>query len=276
MKRIRIPIVAVCMARLACGGDDTNNAEHNKTFTYGTPFPAPAGVELRVEAPFATAATQAGAVGGLTIFGNFNTIADELLGPREARQVVPPGPVAALRRAAMGGNRQSADCITVDGNTGTFHNCQVQLVSGNFRGTGTIDGTFSVSSDEFSLSWNVKLKADLTDGVTSEKVNAHESGSVTVEPTRIHGDMLIELTASSTNGGTTTASGVDEEVVFDLTLRGSAAGFCITGGILEAKRVSTSQSGASLSDAAVKITWTGCGHATEAVAVVARPAAAQE
>jgi hypothetical protein len=263
MTSVRILIVAFCMAGFACGAEDaSNNAAHNKIFTYGAPSAASVGLIGAVQSPIEQAAREGGVSGAADVVASFGPIRDALLGTIGSPFLPGAGPARAVR-ARVEDRKLNADCLTLNGNTGTFKNCPFTFDSGGFHVTGTLDGTVSVSSDERSLSWNLSVKENLSDGVTSENVTAHESGSVTVEPNHVQGDMLTEVSVSGSRGADPTAFGVDEEVMFNLGFASSP--FCITTGTLEAKRVWTQQSGTKNPDKAAKLTWTGCRHATVAV-----------
>jgi len=119
----------------------------------------------------------------------------------------------------------------------------------------------SVSANNGAVSWDVTAAVSGTESGVTVNVNLRESGSLTVTSTKVSGNALLDLSGSASNGGQTVNFGVSVAALVDLTYRSSPSS-CITSGDLEVKRVWTQvpqgASGSEFTNAAVKLTWTGC------------------
>jgi len=260
MKRASLTMAAICAALIRCGGDEggSSNAAAGKTFTYGSPTAADATQRNAVQAPLAAAA-RGGASGAALGLASLGTTTTSLLGSPGVAYLRASKSVDAQEPSRTG--QLNAGCISTSGSTIVYKNCQESFVSGDYRGTESLDGTISLSSDQKSANWDLTIKLDLTTGQFAEKAQAHESGSVTADVNHIRGHLLEELSGSVTFGSTVTVSGFDEEVIFDLTYQSNP--FCVISGSYEAKRVWTRQPGQTAQpDKAVKLVWTGCNQAT--------------
>ena len=267
MRQIHIAVVALCAAAIACGGNDGNtssNAAASKIFTFSTPITASAGEKSAVQAPLGRAAAIGGSSGAAFALASFSSMTSGLLGSTGAAFSRSEVPAPGLKEGSSRRVEFNPNCISVSGNTYTYKNCQITFAGAGFSGTETFDGTISLSSDHRTVNWDLTVRLDLSGEGGSEKLQVHQSGTVTMGSNRISGDLRVEVSVSSTTGSTA-AFAFDEDVTFDLTYQSTP--FCVTSGSVEVKRVWTRQPGQAQPDKAVKLVWTGCNQATIAKSI---------
>jgi hypothetical protein len=264
--------MAVCAVMAACGGgggaaDDNppGNAAVDRMFDYGGATPASA-TQARVLQTGITNVVSLRAVpsaASALALASLGSVTSTLLGSSPTGLLVTDG-WSKLTAMASGGQSLRADfdpgCITITQTTITYANCRTTTDTSSTL----IDGSFTISADGRSLTWDLTLDSDVnTTGATSS-IQFHESGTVTVTDSTIKGDMLAEAQLSYSGGGVSVAYGMSEALILDITYQSSPP--CVTGGTLEARRVWTERpSGVpegTLPDRAVKIVWTGCNQAT--------------
>jgi hypothetical protein len=268
--------IALCASLVACGGDDkSGNAAIGKSFTYdaGTPFSAndssAASAAQRQVAEALSVRSSTSADGAFGVADVASTTA-AIFGTSAS---VPSGQQAAsltLVRRALSADPASStafdsSCIGGTGDTNvTFKDCKFTWSEDSGTLDGTINGSFSVSPDRQTLTWELAVHTTLTTNRSSVSTSFHYSGTLTVTDATIKGQMLAELSASGNVSGTPASFAVSEALLLDLTYSGT----CPEGdlaGTLEAKRVWTQRPGGSesqLPDQGVKITWTDCGTGT--------------
>jgi hypothetical protein len=283
MKMNIILVVALCAAVAACGSSGGGNGALDKTFTYGASTTATTS-EAEVmdnqvsDIAALTSSTDPSAVMslyntfGITFQLNPNMGSSALHAALQAAGAAHTGPsdaVVSILRSALS---TSDSCITHTDTSVTFTNCSETGDTGDLTGFGIpsasgtfyINGSFSISADRHSLTWDITVKTTITATGLSEKVDLRESGTLTVTDTTIVGNMLAEMDISFTYQGHSASIGLAEALILDLTYR-TTPSYCVTGGTLEAKRVWTNRGGASktaLPDAAAKVSWTDCGTGT--------------
>jgi len=256
--RRSVPVACCLVLLVACGGGGTSgNAAVSKTFNYGAAQP-PTTAEQVAGVSAQTAVSDTAAFGSapdgakaVVIFGMANELAASALGGALIPGRSVPGTI--LRQARNTATLE--ECAKKNGNTVTFTNCTT-TESGI---TVTVNG--SVSANNGAVSWDVTAAVSGTESGVTVNVNLRESGSLTVTSTKVSGNALLDLSGSASNGGQTVNFGVSVAALVDLTYQSSPSS-CITSGDLEVKRVWTQvpqgASGSEFTNAAVKLTWTGC------------------
>ena len=213
----------------ACGGSDEPNfgPETDPTPTQKTAVMSTA-QELTL---IANANVQGQAAAGAAI--EFALTSDALFGTGAAARSVPGLSEVALRLAPVMQRVAPDGCEVITANSVTWNHCQD---SGD-----EIDGMISWSAGRVDIDLHVKAN-----GPTLQFDYAF-TGSMTVSPTAIQGDVMVSFNYSSggTTGSQTLRSQIDVQI----------ASGCITSGTLT---VTETGSGAGAQNRAVQIVWTGC------------------
>jgi hypothetical protein len=219
MRQIHIAIGALSAAAIACGGNDGNtnsNAAASKTFSSGTPIAASASDKSAVQAPLARAAAIGGSPGAAFALASFSSMSSGLLGSTGAIFSRSEAPARDLEQRSSRSAEFNPNCTSVNENTFMYRNCQITFAGGGFTGTESFDGTISISSDQRTVNWDLTVRLDLSGEGGSEKLQVHESGTVTMGTNRISGDLRVEASVSSTTGSTASFA-FDEDVILDVT-----------------------------------------------------------
>lgn len=253
---------ALCAALAACGGDDDggtggggDNAALDLTPDYGEPVSATASQAGVMQTGLSSAVSVSGtpnAAAALTL-ASTSTVTATLLGPTVG--------LATLDAPALAGRRGGyPDCVTVGDRTISYDDCEVSLGGS----TSITDGTVTLSEDGGTIAWDLSITADLVAAGFDSHAEYRQSGSVTITGSTITGEVLAELRASASSGGSTFEYELHEALILDLAYQLSPP--CIVGGTLEARRVWIARpegfSAETAPDGAALITWTGCNEAT--------------
>jgi len=259
-------ILAVSLSGVlaACGGDDDaggSNAAIDTNFDYGDPTEASAGQETVLQSALSSIASlgDTPSASAAVTFATITTVTYTLLGA--------PGTAAAARLIASGPPATSfadEECISVTDTTITFDHCEYSADGI----TSIIDGTFTVAAGG-TLTWDFDSTTSAEISGYSSDIHLHDSGEVTADESTIRGNMLAELSATTTGGGTSFSLELSEALLLDLTYQVDP--LCVTDGTLEARRVWTripdGYPAAATADRGVLITWTGCNQATVEISI---------
>ena len=254
---------AMCAALAACGGDDGggsggdgDNRALDMTPDYGEPSNATAQQAGVMQTGLSSAVSVSSTPNGAAalVLASTSLVTTTLIGPTLG--FAAPGAAPAL-----GGRRGGyPDCVTVSDRTFTYDDCEV-----SFGGSTTVtDGRVNLSDDNRTVSWDLNVTVDLTFGGFTSHADYHQTGTLTIADSTITGEILAELSATSTSGQSTFEYGVDEALLLDLGYQVGPP--CVIGGTLEARRVWTTRpegfTAEGAPDGAALVTWTGCGEAT--------------
>jgi len=284
---------ALCLMGVGCGGG--GNAAEGKKFTYGAPTAATGNESGVLDGQVSLAASQKTTLSAdAQSVGNTQAVTGSLLDSTGfgARMVQSPRLAQRLKvvegrylqrpnisMAATSGGFDNAGGVTVSATSVNFSNCGATQTPTNTDPSGTTTETTKVSVNGHvnktgdKLDWDLTEAVDLSEtspqGNSTLSVKGHQSGSMTLTATTLKANELSSLTLSINAQGQSASAGVDEAVDIDVVFDAGPPS-CITSGTVEAKRVWTQRpSGATstqLPDEAAKVTWTGCGTATIAVA----------
>lgn len=252
-----LPIAALALLA-ACGGGG-GNAALSKTFNYGAsqaPSTSEQSAANSAQASLSDATAFSAtpdATKGSSVVVFADVLAAGVLGDTGIAAQAPSSP-NALRSAIHGFVTQA--CTTVTADTVTFNNCSDS--STGF--TITLNG--HISSKAGTVSWDVNGTFSGTSNNVNININVHQDGTFTVTSTKLTGHAGTTLGGSVSAQGQSASFGVAQAAIVDLTYQSSPS-YCVTSGTVEVKRVWTERpqgaTSAQLPDAAVKLTWTGCG-----------------
>lgn len=281
----RLLACSCALALAACGGSgkEAGNAAAGASFTYGSPSaatPTQAGALESSVASSSSFAAAPSADGGL-LLSDPSAVTAALLGA-SGFGIGAAGSSPSLRAlsapgrgdGALTGGFDNPACVTTTATGVTLSGCTITVdqVSGGvtIHAVVTVSGSVTYALATHVLGWDLRVGENVTiTGTTSGTVQAslHLAGSLAVTDTTIVGHMASELLLTASANGLTMHAGVDESVDVNVTYTDAVT--CATrviAGTVEAKRVWTARpqgaTPADLPDAAVKITWTGCGTAT--------------
>ena len=229
MKRTAVA-VASCLALAACGGDSGGNAAAGKTFAYGTAVPVNSsqsyaldaqvsGALALTSAPDATSAQGLAAGSGLTadLFGPL-ALGSATASPTQQR-LLAIGARAASRQltSTVGDVFDNPACVTTTLSSVTMKGCTLTQI--DVYGTSKIqlDGSVSFDQAKGTLTWSLTVTDAYSGQSMTASMSAHESGTLTVTDTTIKGQILAELSASTSSAGQSASMGVAEAVTLDLT-----------------------------------------------------------
>lgn len=242
-----VPALACSFIVCACGSSPSPKgpgaAAAAKTFDYDAPqAPTADEAAAAADAQDAFSANPSDAAAAVVALV-------EKLAARSAGGFVLPAPVGRLHAFLH------APCVTESGNTFTFANCSVT----ENAVTITVNGTLTASKS--GASWDITANVQGARGTATYAIATHDVGNFTATNARITGEAGSDISGSvAVNGQTVSTFALATSVALDLGFQLTPKA-CVTSGTLEAKLVWTKPpSGATVSDKAVKIAWTGCGE----------------
>jgi len=255
VKSINVVVAASIALAAACGG---GNAALSKSFSYGAPQALNAAEQSAASSAQArltdtTAFSSSPDAGkGAAIVAFADAISSAALGGAElgGRRPTRPEIEGMLRAAAL-----TDSCATVSGGTVTFKGCSESHLGFKL----TLNGFISAKAG--TVDWNLAGGFSGADGSFSIDVGMHQSGTLSVRPSRVSGTALSEVGGSVSAQGQSAGFGLATAVLVDLGYQ-TTPRQCVTDGTVEVKRVWTQKpagaSGPAFADAAVKLSWTGC------------------
>lgn len=260
-------ITAVLAVLAGCGGgDDGAGGDHGVPTDdfpepdYGDSMPASSAQTTAPQSwlPSAVSVSAAPSAAAALALTSARTMTTQLLGPTP----IGFGAASASSTARPAASGLGGDCATVNSSSITWNQCRTSLGAGI---TNTTDGQVSWDSAG-TFTWDLVITSEIAlEGVSSE-ARYHQVGTLTIGDGTISGQMLAELTATSTTGEYTFELGLAEAVTLDLTFQASPA--CVLSGTLEAQRHWTQRPEGypveSTPEEAIILEWSGCGEASVA------------
>jgi len=261
-------LCAIAAASGGCGGGDGDggggggNAAADHEFEYGAPTPASGAQATVLDGALSSAVSLGDSPSAAAALGlaSITSLTTALLG-------TPVGVAAAREIPALAAPRGGFDddCITITDTAITFDHCEF---SSGGSSTST-DGEVSIGDGGLAIEWDLTVTSELAGEGFSSDARYHQSGNLAFGDGTISGEMLGELSATTTLGGTTVSYEMSEAAILDLEVQLSPA--CVIGGSLEARRVWTRRPegypATSTPDVGVLIEWTGCDQATIATSM---------